>query len=504
MSAHCLLRASSIKKSYGDRVILDIGALAIYGGSKIGLVGQNGAGKSTLLAVLAGRVEPDCGKIDRRGVMSAIWQDQDADQLRGEACSAWGGQGGRRALSLCPLSARPSGGELTRAAIDAALSGQPDILIADEPTTNLDMDGIKRLQRELIAFRGAVVIVSHDRALLDAVCGEVWEIEGGRLRTFPGNYTAWLGQRGRERAFAQFEYEEYRREEKRLRETARKLEERSKKCLKPPSRMSQSEARIDPGKGEKGQAAIRANARAISKRASMLEKKERPSDLPEIKMELGVSSRVASGVTIRASGLSVSFGGRVLLDSVDFEVPTAKRTILLGPNGSGKTTLLSLIVNGTPPVKAAPGTRIGYFSQNHETLDPARTILENARLRSSLPEHEVRTILARLWIKGDAVHKRCGLLSGGERAKAALAALFASDINTMVMDEPSNHIDIYTAESLESLLSAWRGTLLLATHDRRLAEAAGDRRLIIKDKKIKTFEGPPPEYGGFSGYSGET
>jgi macrolide transport system ATP-binding/permease protein len=262
--------------------------------------------------------------------------------------------------------------------------------------------------------------------------------------------------------------------------------------------MSPSEARIDPGKGQKGQAAVRANAKAISKRASMLEEKERPPGLPEIKMELGVSSRVASAVTVRASGLSVSFGGRVVLEDVDFEIPTARHTILLGPNGSGKTTLLDLIVRGSPPVKAAPGTKIGYFSQNHETLDPARTALDNARLCSSLPEHEVRTILARLGIKGDAVHKKCGLLSGGERAKAALAALFASDINTLIMDEPSNHIDLYTAEALEALLAAWKGTLLLATHDRRLAEAAGDRFLIIKGKKIKAFEGPALEYGGFS------
>ncbi|MDR1020046.1 MAG: ATP-binding cassette domain-containing protein [Synergistaceae bacterium] len=499
MSAHCLLKAFNIRKSYGDRIILDINSLALYGGSKIGLVGQNGAGKSTLLAVLAGYIEPDSGKIDRRGIISVIRQDQGLGPLLAEGRSARAGDGGgRRALSLRPLSARPSGGELTRAAIDAALSERPDILMADEPTTNLDMDGIGRLQRELLAFGGAIVLVSHDRALLDAVCGEVWEIEGGRLRTFPGNYSDWLEQRGRERGFAQFEYEEYRREEKRLREAARKLEERSKRCLKPPSRMSPSEARIDPGKGQKGQAAVRANARAISNRASMLEKKERPPDLPEIKMELGVSSRVASAVTLRASGLSVSFDGRVVLDGVDFEVPTVKRTILLGPNGSGKTTLLDLIVRGVSPVKAAPGTRIGYFSQNHETLDPSRTVLENARLRSCLPEHEVRTILARLWIKGDAVHKRCGLLSGGERAKAALAALFASEINTLVMDEPTNHIDLYTAESLEALLAAWKGTLLLATHDRRLAEAAGDRLLIIKDKKIKAFEGPLADYGSFS------
>ncbi|MDR0616280.1 MAG: ATP-binding cassette domain-containing protein [Synergistaceae bacterium] len=484
-----MLRAVKLQKSYGDRVILDVDSLALYGGSKIGLVGQNGAGKSTLLSILAGDIEPDGGAIDRRGIISVIRQDFDTRLLCGGGAVPSKERFGR-SLSLRPLSERPSGGELTRAAIDAAFAARPDILFADEPTTNLDMEGIESLQRELLAFSGALVLVSHDRSLLDAVCGDIWEIEAGRVRSFPGNYSAWIVQRARERDFAAFEYEEYRREEKRLREAARKANERSKRCLKPPSRMSPSEARIDPGKGERGQTAVRASAKAISKRASMLEKKERPSSLPEIKMALGISSLVASHAVIRASGLSVAFGGRVILEDAAFEVRTGKRTVLLGPNGSGKTTLLDMIAKGDPRVKIAPGAKIGYFGQSHETVDLSRTILENARKNSDLPEHEVRTILARLWLKGGAVHKKCALLSGGERAKVVFAALFASRLNTLVLDEPTNHIDLYAAEALEDLLMAWKGTLLLVTHDRRLAERVGDRLLMISRQRIKTFEGP--------------
>ncbi|MDR1944446.1 MAG: ATP-binding cassette domain-containing protein, partial [Synergistaceae bacterium] len=228
-----------MQKSFGDRVILDIKSLALYGGAKVGLVGKNGAGKSTLLAILAGEMESDGGERDARGVISVIKQDQDLSELREEI----GRSGdddlkklrGRRALSPFPLSEKPSGGELTRAAIDAALAAKPDILLADEPTTNLDMDGVRRLQEELKAFVGALVMISHDRALLDEVCGEIWELESGRLRAFPGNYSAWLAQRDRERAFAAFEYEEYRREEKRLKDASRKLNDRANRCLRPPS-----------------------------------------------------------------------------------------------------------------------------------------------------------------------------------------------------------------------------------------------------------------------------
>jgi ATPase subunit of ABC transporter with duplicated ATPase domains len=258
--------------------------------------------------------------------------------------------------------------------------------------------------------------------------------------------------------------------------------------------MSPSEARINPAKGTNAQAAIHARSRAIFHRAEMLERRERPSDAPEIKMALGASSRAASEAVIRASGLSVAFGERVLFDDAEFEVKTSRRTVLLGPNGSGKSTLLGMIERRDPAIKIAPGARLGYFSQNHGSVDMSRNALENARRFSDRPEHEVRTILARLEIKGDAVFKKCAVLSGGERAKVALASLFASSLNTLIMDEPTNHIDLYTTEALEELLGAWEGTLLLATHDRRLAERAGERLMIIEGGKIKTFEGTLFEY----------
>jgi ATPase subunit of ABC transporter with duplicated ATPase domains len=456
----------------------------VNSGDRIGLAGANGCGKSTLLAVLAGELEPDAGNVDARGAVALVRQTQDADVLRRGGEDVFG----RRVFEFAALSDDPSGGELSRAALSAAFASGPDVLLTDEPTTNLDWDGIEQLRRALSSFRGAVVLVSHDRSLLDDVCGKIWELENGLLRTFPGNYSDFRIQKQRERDFAASEYEESRREKKRLSEAARKVMERQFKVLKAPSRMSPSEARINPGKGILAQAALHSRAKALEKRAAMVGNPERPTDLPEIKMALGASARVASNIAIRARGLSVSFGERVIFDDADFDVKANLRTILLGPNGSGKSTLIKLVEAGHESIKTAPGARIGYFSQNHETVDMSRTVLENARQFSERPEHEVRTILARLEIKGDAVHKKCSLLSGGERAKVAFAALFASDFNTLVMDEPTNHIDLYTAEALESLLVAWKGTLLVATHDRRLAETAGDRLLFIEDAKIKTFE----------------
>ena len=493
MSSLFLLKAVNICKMYGDRVIFKIGGLELRRGEKAGLVGSNGAGKSTLLSALMGEIDLDDGIVDMRGLASMIRQEQDPDALRMPGISD-GAERERMRFSASALSERPSGGELTRAAIAEALSRRPDIIFADEPTTNLDLDGIAELRRALASFKGALVLVSHDRDLLDAVCDRIWELEDGSLRVFPGNYSEWRVQKQRERDFASSEYEAFRHEKKRLIEAARRVSDSANRAGKPPARMSRSEARVNPGKGLKAQGALKAAAGVILKRAETLEKKERPADIPEIKMALGVSSGVASDSVVRASGLTVAFGGRVLFDDADFEARTAMRTILLGPNGSGKTTLLDMIARGDPPIKTAPGVKIGYFRQGHESLKPSLSILDNARSESVLPEHEIRTILARLEIKGGAVHKKCGGLSGGERAKVVLASLFASNLNTLIMDEPTNHIDLYTAEALEALLLAWRGTLILASHDARLAGRVGDRLLIIEDRKIRTFEGTLGEY----------
>ncbi|MDR1472862.1 MAG: ATP-binding cassette domain-containing protein [Synergistaceae bacterium] len=492
-----LLKAANIKLSYGGRTIIDVESLELLKGQKIGLVGSNGAGKSTLLSVLSGRVVPDEGTVDARAPIALISQDDGAPSAApakgaDRALSRTGRSGGG-AFECRPLSERPSGGEVERDKIALALSSDADVLMADEPTTNLDSEGIENLERELMNFSGGLILVSHDREMLDRVCGAIWEIECGRVRAFPGNYSAWRQQRERERKFALLEYERYGNEERRLRDAAREAIARSARATRPPSRMSLSEARINPDKGQIGQAKIASRAGALRKRAAMLESRERPECLPEIRMTLGSGEGVVSPSIIRISGLSVAFGDRVVFDEARCEVATGKRTALLGPNGSGKTTLIEAIAAGGECVKIAPRARVGYFDQRRESLDMEKSALDNARALSSLPEHEVRTILARLEIKGLDARKRCGILSGGERTKVMLARLMASDLNALILDEPTNHMDLYTMDELESLLRSWRGTLLFASHDRRLVENVAERLLIIEDKKIRTFEGTPME-----------
>ena len=204
-----LLCAQNIKKEYGIQSVLDIERLEIRDGDRIGLIGRNGAGKSTLLHVLAGRIKPDSGTVRRSCEIAEILQ---TGQAVGEAQAQY--------ISRMSLrdSAVMSGGERTRMAIAAAFSKRAPLLLADEPTTNLDLAGVQTLEAMLAGYRGAILLVSHDRALLDKICTQIWELDDGQLRVFDGNYSQWAEQTKRERDFKTFEYQQYQKEKRRCRQ----------------------------------------------------------------------------------------------------------------------------------------------------------------------------------------------------------------------------------------------------------------------------------------------
>lgn len=495
MTKKQILRAENIECRFGERVIFKIPSLVVEEGMRIGLVGENGAGKSTLISVLGGERVPDEGNVVRRGRVATITQkgyalvDQDRPYCRSHMRRVF-------VTEKSEQSGKQSGGERTRAAIAEALHSEPDLLLADEPTTNLDMEGIEALQAALLAMRRACIIVSHDTELLEAFCEQIWEMEDGALRVFPGRLSAWREQKSRERSFACFLYERDKAERKRLAESARQLSERARGVSRAPRGISPGDARLISGKNRASEAqrGLHAKAKAILQRTERLAENKRPRSLPEIRMALGSGALAAGGPLVRAERINVTYGGRVVIDDASFELPAGKCTVMLGPNGSGKTSLLARINERGDGVRVAAGARIGYFSQDHETLDPERSALYNARSLSVLPEGEVRTILARLGIAGNDVHKPVGVLSGGERAKVAFARLFASDLNLLLLDEPTNHLDIFSAEELERLLSAWRGASCVVTHDRRLARGIASRLLLVEEGSVRSFEGNWEEY----------
>lgn len=486
-----LLQASGLRKDIGPRTLFDIPSLMIYEGDRIGLVGANGAGKSTLLSILAGELSPDEGQIDRQCAPAYIHQIGTAEEEVPLLDAETAGQLG------VVQSPRMSGGERTRAAIASALAQNAPLMFADEPTTNLDMEGVTMMQSLFEQHTGALLLVSHDRALLDALCHTIWEIENGTLRVFDGNYSDWMRQKQRERDFAQFEYDQYRGEQRRLQQAHAALSQRASGMRKPPKRMSSSEWLLYKDGAATTQGTVERRAKSILMRLEHLEEKERPANLPEIRIALGAVTPLVSKTAVSVRGLTVRFAdgsGQPLLRDVAFSLPTGKRTALIGPNGSGKTTLIraitgTLSADAEQAVQRANGLRVGVFDQLHDALELDKTVLENARAESGLPEHDVRTLLARLEIRRDDVHKKCSVLSGGERAKVMLARLLASDINFLILDEPTNHIDLYTMEALGNVLPLWQGTMLIVSHDRTLISAVAERLLLIEGGRVQTYEG---------------
>lgn len=483
-----VLYASNIKKSYGDRVIVQFDDLKIYHGERIGIVGANGAGKTTLLDLLSGRLSPDEGRLALCAGHSYIGQEGDpgSDPDRKLA----------REFRVSNVSgSRASGGEKTRLKIAAGFEENAGILFADEPTANLDLDGIRLLEDKLASFRGAMLLVSHDRELLDRLCSKIIEIRDARLQVFQGGYSDYLRQR--EAAFQRqlFEYRQYVSEKKRLRETLAERRGNVRKVRKTPKRMGNSEARLHKRDATEIQEKLNKTVKSMETRLEKLEIKEKPRVLPQIKISISQAGDPMARTVAAGQDIDLYFGGRCIFKKASFEIPRSKKTALVGANGSGKTTLANMIVSGAAGIRLAPGTVTGYFNQElARNLDCRDTVLESVMKDGAQPESLVRTILARFLFKGRDVYKKVAMLSGGEKVKLSLAKILTGGANFIILDEPTNYLDIVSMEALESVLCEYEGTMLAISHDRKFLNNVADRVLLIEDCVIKTYEGPLEEY----------
>ncbi len=487
--AKLLLEVTGLRVSLGQRLLLDIDHLSVYDGERIGLIGENGAGKSTLLRLLAGEDRPDEGTV-RRASSVALIRQQGTGEGTPDAEMRALFRARERASGL-------SGGELTRGRIAAALSAHPQLLMADEPTTDLDEEGLTLLRKQLQSFPGALILVSHDRSLLRRFCGRIWYLEDARITDFPGGYDDFMAERHRQRERQQFEYDQYRTEQKRLQASAQRMAERASSVRKAPTRMGNGEARLHKREWTDAVLQLSHAKRTLENRMEHLEAKEKPRALPDIRMQLGCAHPVRARTALKLTCGRLDAGGTPLLGRSALILPTGSRTALMGPNGCGKTTLLRVLTDQPDPVIRFDGTvqynpeaRVGWFDQHHErTLAADRSVLENVMRDAVHPESMARAVLVRLGFQRDDVHKPVSVLSGGERAKAAIARLLLMDINLLMLDEPTNHLDLFTLEELERLLSDYGGTMLLVSHDEEFVRKTATRIVRFDRRTLTAFEG---------------
>ena len=512
-----LISAEKVTKAFGDRTLLESVSLGVSTGDRIGVVGRNGVGKSTLLSLLAGTAGPDSGRIARMAGVRIGYLRQ-RDELSGTVRQAVFGPGATGAaehvwatdprarsvvaellggIDLDADVSRLSGGERRRTALAALLTSEYDVLLLDEPTNHLDLEAIDWLGRHLRDRGSALVVVSHDRWLLDTACERMWEVVSGDVHAYDGGYSAYvLAQAERER---NAEAVQRRRRSLMRKELAWLRRGPQARSTKPKFRVQAANALIadEPPARDTVELTSLATAR------------------------LGKTVIDVEDVTLRA-------GPRVLLNDVTWRLPPGERAGLAGVNGSGKTSFLRLLdgslvpapPGSRPPASSAadgadgqPGgicaegrvirgktVRIGYLSQELAELDPQRRVLETVQdvrsfVRVGKRELSASQMLERFGFRGDRQWAPVGELSGGEQRRLQLLRLLMDEPNVLLLDEPTNDLDIETLTELEDLLDGWPGSMTLVSHDRYFLERVTDHVVaLLGDGRLSFLPGGVEQY----------
>jgi ATPase subunit of ABC transporter with duplicated ATPase domains len=538
MSATMIVR--DLASGHGDRALFSGLDVVIAPGDVIGLVGVNGAGKTTLLRTLAGLVPAESGTISlspptatvgylpqererrpgetvrdflarRTGVGPArAAMDQAAEALADNARGAddayaaalerWLGLGGadleERTAELAlpfdenhPMTAL-SGGQAARAGMASLLLSRYDIFLLDEPTNDLDLDGLARLEEFVGGLRAGAVVVSHDREFLTRTVTNVLELDLAqqKVNLYGGGYAAYLEERDRARRHAREDYEQFSDRRGDLLERARMQRAWMEKGVRNARRKaSDPDKHVKHVRGETSEKQA-AKARQTEKLIERMEVVEEPRKEWELRMEIAAAPR--AGAVVATMRDAVVRRGGFTLGPVTLQIDWADRVAITGANGSGKSTLLAAMLGRLPldsgSASLGPGVVVGEVDQARGLFLGEQPL--TAAFGEAVPsfsDADVRTLLAKFGLRSDHVIRPASTLSPGERTRAALALLQARGVNLLVLDEPTNHLDLAAIEQLESALAGYAGTLLLVTHDRRMLEAVHtDRHLEVDAGKV--------------------
>lgn len=529
-----LLRFQDVRMDYGHKPILAGTSFSINAGEKVGLIGANGAGKTTILKLLLGTERPAAGVITRaKGlgvgyvpqyaeieegatVLEAVLADHSAaevalrsaeeqlanasaSELHGAIAShdvareeyeAAGGDGAYAgaeslldALGLAgrggDAAARLSGGEKNVLSLARALLIEPDLLALDEPGNHLDFAGLAWLEGYLSSFRGAVLIVSHNRYLLDRIAGRILHLHNGAVDSYVGNYSAYRAESLKQKLAQRADYVANQKRLAQLEDLVRRFREIA-------SRTS------DPGWGKR----LRARVSQLDRERSQAVEKPDAEASP-LRLTLTRDTSKAA-VALQVRGYSKAFGGRRLFEDASLDVGVGQRVALIGPNGCGKTTFLrDVIAEGAwdgATIRIGPSLRVGYCAQEQDILDDHRTVMQQVLAEDGMTRERAFSVLTRFMFGARDLETRVGDLSGGERNRLQLALLTIRQPDFLILDEPTNHLDIPACEAIEDALADFNGTVLVVSHDRYLLDKVADYVVEVKECGFEIQAGNFSEY----------
>ena len=535
------IELNNIKKNYGLKNILDGFNLEIKTGERVALIGQNGSGKTTILKIISKEENIDSGTINIRkgatlGVLKQIYENEKEDvlvkdflydsfknileieqklrnleekmaieksqneleiiikkygNLQEEFIAVGGYEIQEKFSKICSkfnikseMLKRNynnlSGGEKTRVNLAKLLLGNPDILLLDEPTNHLDIDSLDFLEELIKKYNGTVLVVSHDRYFLDKVITKTILLENGKEKIYFGNYSYFIKEDER-RTLAEFE--NYKDQQKQI--------EKMKESIKTLRRF---------GEIAKNEMFFK-RAKSIEKRLEKMEILEKVSlDKKSIDLKFNLESRSGKDV-LQIENLTKKFGEKVIFENTNIHLCYGEKIALIGKNGTGKSSLIKMILDEDKDysgnIKLGASIKIGYIPQNIVFEDTNQNVLDYFEDGNNFSDEQARSKLAKYGFRGENVFEKIGKISGGEKVRLILLKLIQRDINFLILDEPTNHIDIETRELLEEALKEYPGTVLFVSHDRFFINKLATRILNIEDYKIKSYIG---NYDDFTKY----
>jgi ATP-binding cassette subfamily F protein 3 len=514
-----MLTLAEISKSFGSRTLFEDVSLSINLGERIALVGPNGAGKSTLFSIILGTAEPDSGSVvlDRHTTLGYLPQETAAtgeETVLQLACTITPEHGelmrilsegertgqtdteeyhdaqgrfaelgghqlepkAKRILSglafresdFHRLARTMSGGWIMRAHLARLLVMEPDLLMLDEPTNHLDLESLGWFQNYLEHYPGAILMISHDRAFLNALIDSILEIRNRQVHRYRGNYDAYVEQRAARQEQHLAAYKNQQLEIQKLQEFADRFRAKASKASQAQSKLKQIER---------------------------MEKLEAPESADK-RIHIKFPQPVRSGQRVMTlSGIHFAYGDLRVYQGIDLEIEKLQRTVLVGPNGAGKSTLLKILGGLLEPQRGErkPGhnTEVGYYSQNRvDMLNPTRTVLQEVMsIPNPVPEVTARTILGSFLFQGDDAYKKVSVLSGGEKSRLGLIKLLLNPPNLLLMDEPTTHLDMASIDALIDALKQYQGTLIFISHDVYFIRALAQTVLHISAGKLTPYSG---------------